>query len=82
MKSFRGGNKDLFTENFNLDEDLDNVNIEENHRHYVAILVKSLCLLGKLPYAIDVSILLIVPLYISFFYSCFVSPSYLYTNYL
>ncbi|KAF7281690.1 hypothetical protein GWI33_004410 [Rhynchophorus ferrugineus] len=47
------GNKDLFTENFNLDEDLDNINIEENHRHYVAILVKSLCLLGKLPYAID-----------------------------
>ncbi|XP_030764843.1 exocyst complex component 4 [Sitophilus oryzae] len=46
-------NKDLFNESFNLDEDLDNINIEENHRHYVAILVKSLCLLGKLPYATD-----------------------------
>ncbi|CAG9772580.1 unnamed protein product [Ceutorhynchus assimilis] len=45
--------KDLFNASFNLDEDLDSLNIDENHRHYVAILVKSLCLLEKLPYALD-----------------------------
>lgn len=51
----RVGSKDLFNDSFNMDEDLDSLNIDENHRYYVAILVKSLCLLEKLPYALDVS---------------------------
>ncbi|XP_050293631.1 exocyst complex component 4 [Anthonomus grandis grandis] len=49
----KSGAKDLLSEGFNLDEDLDRLNIDENHRNFVAVLVKSLCLLEKLPYALD-----------------------------
>lgn len=44
---------DLFSASFNMNEDLDSLNIDDSHRDYVAILVKSLCLLDKLPYALD-----------------------------
>lgn len=42
-------------DNFTVEESLD-LNPEENPNHFVAILVKSLCLLEKLPFAINVSI--------------------------
>ncbi|XP_066245779.1 exocyst complex component 4 [Euwallacea similis] len=45
--------QDLFSATFNMEEDLDSLNIDDNHRDYVAILVKSLCLLEKLPFALD-----------------------------
>ncbi|KAL1506092.1 hypothetical protein ABEB36_005520 [Hypothenemus hampei] len=48
------GTKNLFSEKFNMDEDLDSLNnIDETNRNYIAILVKSLCLLDKLPFALD-----------------------------
>ncbi|ENN82092.1 hypothetical protein YQE_01525, partial [Dendroctonus ponderosae] len=44
---------ELSNDDFNLEEDLENLNIDENNRQYVSILVKSLCLLEKLPYTLD-----------------------------
>lgn len=45
-------NKSIFGDNFNVEEKLDVSNPEENRGNFVAILVKSLCLLEKLPYAV------------------------------
>lgn len=39
---------------FDVEEDLDLTHPENNSKYFVAILVKSLCLLDKLPYAIEV----------------------------
>ncbi|CAH0552753.1 unnamed protein product [Brassicogethes aeneus] len=55
---FRNNMDDVFNmefelnDSFDIEEDLD-LNPEENSKYFVAILVKSLCLLNKLPYAID-----------------------------
>lgn len=57
MKYFcRSERKDNINDNFEIEEDLDKPNPEDDPRNFVAILVKSLCLLEKLPFAINVSI--------------------------
>ncbi|CAG9827466.1 unnamed protein product [Diabrotica balteata] len=44
--------KSIFGEDFHVEEKLEVVNPEENRSNFIAILVKSLCLLDKLPYAV------------------------------
>uniref|UniRef100_A0A6P7H4L5 Exocyst complex component Sec8 n=1 Tax=Diabrotica virgifera virgifera TaxID=50390 RepID=A0A6P7H4L5_DIAVI len=44
--------KSIFGEDFHVEEKLEIVNPEENRSNFIAILVKSLCLLDKLPYAV------------------------------
>lgn len=51
---FSSDKKSMFGEDFYVEEKLDIANPEENHSNFVAILVKSLCLLEKLPYAVKV----------------------------
>lgn len=63
---FRSDKKEIIGEDsFLVEENLDDTNPEENPRHFVAILVKSLCLLEKLPFAVNV----IIPISNIFFYA-------------
>lgn len=55
---FRSDKNDTSELSFPVEETLDDSNPEENSRHFVAILVKSLCLLEKLPFAVNVILLI------------------------
>ncbi|KAJ8961977.1 hypothetical protein NQ314_005758 [Rhamnusium bicolor] len=61
----RSEQKDVLSDNFQIEENLDISNPEDNPNNFVAVLVKSLCLLEKLPFAINSCLVIVQEMQLS-----------------